>query len=44
VTELLSEWSISKIIEQIDPSDNDYDGDLADYLFEQHREARLFKD
>ena len=44
VTELLSEWAINKIIEQIDPSENDEAAELADYLFEQQREARLFKD
>ena len=42
VTELLSEWTINKIIEQIDPPSED-DG-LCDYLFEQQREERLFKD
>lgn len=46
VTELLSEWTINQIIEQIDTADVETDkaADLADYLFEQRREQFLFKD
>jgi hypothetical protein len=44
VTELLAEWVIDKIVGQIDLNANDEAADLADHLFEQQREQRLFKD
>lgn len=45
VVDLLSEWAISRIIEQITPPSRQEElEELAEHRFEQMREQRLFKD
>lgn len=45
VSNILAAWVIDKIIEQIEvPDETDKAADLADYLYEQQREQRMFRD
>lgn len=45
VTDIVSEWCINQIIKQIEtPDETDDAANFADYLYDQQREERFFKD